>query len=135
MLLVIVTASIPLALNRIRVYVARDTNRTTTSMSTVTQLTGTTASHCDVSASAIRIAAVEKKNSMAMMCMDTAESMDTEARLAGGIDLVAVSMPIVEVHLLKIRFKNREQQVTSFFCIKYPRLHGQFLPRLSTKTL
>ena len=134
MLLAIVTGSIPLGLNGIRAYAARGTNRTTTSMSTVTQLTGTTASHCDVAASAIRIAAVEKKNSMAMMCMDMAESMDTEARLTGGANLLAVSMPIVEVHLLKIQFKNRERQVTSFFCIKYARLHGQFLPRLSTKT-
>ena len=91
MLLVVVTASIPLALSGIGAFAARDTSTTTTSMSTVTRLTRTTARHRDVAASAIGIAVVEEKNSMATMCMDTA------AILMGGVDLAAVSMHIASL--------------------------------------
>ncbi len=62
-----------------------------------------TTRHCNVAASAMGIAAVEKKNSMATMYMDMTESMDTAVILKGGIDLAAVSMPIVGVLLLKIQ--------------------------------
>ena len=101
-LLVVVTALIPLALSGIGAFAARDTSTTTTSMSVVTRLTGTTARHRDVTASASRITAFNNKNSMATMDMDTA------ARLTGGVDLAAVSMSIVAVLLLKIRRKKIE---------------------------
>ena len=83
------TASIPLALSGIEAFAARDTGMTMMSMSTVTRLTGTTARHSDVAASASGIEAVDNDNSMATMGIDTA------ARLMGGVDLAAVSMLIV----------------------------------------
>ncbi len=93
-LLVVVTASIPLALSGIGAFVARDTSTTTTSMSVVTRLTGTTARHRDVTTSASGITAFNEKNSMATMCVATMD-MDMAARLTGSVDLAAVSMPIV----------------------------------------
>ncbi len=56
-----------------------------------------TVRHSDVAPRASGIAAVENNNSMAMM------GMDRTARLMGGVDLTAVSMPIITVLLLKIR--------------------------------
>ena len=99
MLLVVVTASVLLTLSKIGAFATRDTSTTTTSMSVVTRLTGTTARHSDVAASASGIEAVDNDNSMATMGIDTA------ARLMGGIDLAAASMPIIVTMLsLKIRY-------------------------------
>ncbi len=98
MLLVVVNASILLALSGIGTFAARATSTMTMSMTTVMQLMGTTAHHSNVAASASGIAAVGiNNNSMAAIVMDMA------ARLTEGVDLVAVSMTIVAVLLLKIQ--------------------------------
>ncbi len=89
-LLVVVDASIPLALSGIGAFAARDTGTTTTSMTTVTRLTGTTARHRDVAASASGIAAVEINNNS----MATTIVMDTAARLTPPVNLAVVSIII-----------------------------------------
>ncbi len=78
-------------------------------------MTGTEARHRDAAAVASRIVAVGKINSAATMM-----GMDTAARWMGGVDLAAVSMPIVaaccwravDENTIK---ENRERQVTCFF--------------------
>ena len=58
--LIVVAATIQLVVSRIRAVVARDTSTTTTSMNTVTRLTGTATPHCNVVATAHKITVVAR---------------------------------------------------------------------------